>query len=141
MTSAAIYNVHKKSIKRCIPLKELGGITKTVSPSKNASEFTLHVPREYDYRLVAIKPDKRDEVLNVIKQAFLELMNKNLPIYGVTSKDLKPYTTTESDMKKQTSRMTPPENRLLSEDLMKPEQSKQADTKVTMTTQDTDDYE
>ena len=139
MTSAAIYNVHKKSIKRCIPLKELGGITKTVSPSKNVLEFTLHVPREYDYRLVAIKPDKRDEVMNIIKQAYIELMSKNLPIYGVTSKDLKPYTTTESDMKKQQSRMTPPENRLLSEDLMKADTPKQSET--SKTTQDTDDFD
>ena len=38
VTSAAIYNVHKKSIKRCIPLKELGGITKTNLHSKNVME-------------------------------------------------------------------------------------------------------
>lgn len=38
--------------------------------------------------------------MNVIKQAYIKLFNKNLPVYGVNAKDLKDYTTTEKDMKK-----------------------------------------
>lgn len=42
--------------------------------------------------------------MNVIKQAYIKLYNKNLPVYGVTTKDLKDFTTTEKDMKKQVNR-------------------------------------
>lgn len=76
-------------------------MTKCVPPSKNVTEFTVHVPKEYDYRFVS---EKRDEIMNVIKQAYIKLYNKNLPVYGVTTKDLKDFTTTEKDMKKQVNR-------------------------------------
>ena len=55
ITDKAIYNIHKKQIKRCIEIKSLGGMTKTVPPSKCAIEFTVHVPSAYDYRFVSEK--------------------------------------------------------------------------------------
>lgn len=58
---------------------------------KSKFNFSLHVSR-------------RDEIMNVIKQAYIKLYNKNLPVYGVTTKDLKDFTTTEKDMKKQVNR-------------------------------------
>ena len=33
----------------------IGAITKCVPPSKNNNEFTVHVPKEYDYRFVTEK--------------------------------------------------------------------------------------
>ena len=50
ITDVGIYNIHKKKIKRCIQIVEIGGITKTVPPSRCATEFTVHVPTSYDYR-------------------------------------------------------------------------------------------
>lgn len=50
ITDNAIYNIHKKKIKRVIQVAEMGGISKTVPPSRCATEFTVHVPTSYDYR-------------------------------------------------------------------------------------------
>ena len=55
ITDNAIYNIHKKQIKRCIAIKDIGGMTKTVWPSKCNNEFTVHVPSTYDYRFVSEK--------------------------------------------------------------------------------------
>jgi len=50
ITNKAIYNIHKKKVKRKIDFKDIGGLTKTVPPSKSSTEFTIHVPSKYDYR-------------------------------------------------------------------------------------------
>lgn len=55
ITDKAIYNVYKKKIKRRIEIKDIGGITKTVPPSKNNTEFTIGIPSEYDYRFISEK--------------------------------------------------------------------------------------
>lgn len=55
ITNAGIYNVYKKKIKRKIDIKDVGGVTKTVPPSKNSQEFTVGVPTQYDYRFVSDK--------------------------------------------------------------------------------------
>ena len=55
ITDNAIYNIHKHQIKRCIYIKDIGGMTKTVFPSKCTTEFTIHVPSTYDYRFVSEK--------------------------------------------------------------------------------------
>jgi hypothetical protein len=54
----------------------------------------------------------------MIKRVFLIHHKKNCPVFCVTSKNLKDYTTTEKDMKKQVSRFPPPEYRNLQEDLL-----------------------
>jgi len=35
ITNNAIYNIHKKQIKRMININDIGGMTKTIPPSKN----------------------------------------------------------------------------------------------------------
>jgi len=75
----------------------VGALIKCQPPSKCTTEFTVHVPKHYDYRFVS---DKRDEIMDVIKKAYIKIFNKNLPIYAVESKDLKDFTTTEKDFKK-----------------------------------------
>jgi len=114
ITNQAIYNIHKKKIKRCIMLKDIGGMTKTVTPSKNLKEFTIHAPQEYDYRFLS---DKREEIMNVIKKAYYNLNKRNCPVYHTTNKDLKDFTTTENDAKKGVSRFPPEDYRMANEDL------------------------
>jgi hypothetical protein len=54
ITTEHVYNVKKPhSVKRKIPISYLGGISKTLQGTK--IEFTLHVPREYDYRFLSEK--------------------------------------------------------------------------------------
>ena len=114
ITDQALYNIHKKKVKRVIMIAEIGGITKTAPPSKNVSEFTVHVPSSYDYRFIS---EARDEIMDVIKRAYYNLKRKNVPIFHVTSKDLKDFTTTEKDMKKQVSKFPLMDMRNTSEDL------------------------
>lgn len=54
ITNRAIYNVHKKEMKRRIALSDFGGVSKTVAPSKG-NEFTVHVPSSYDYRFTSTR--------------------------------------------------------------------------------------
>jgi hypothetical protein len=114
ITNQALYNIHKKKIKRVIMIAEIGGITKTVPPSKNLLEFTVHVPSSYDYRFIS---EARNEIMTIIKQAFFAFHRKNLPVFHVTSKDLRDYTTTEKDMKKSISRFPLMNMRDKSEDI------------------------
>ena len=83
-------------------------MTKTVEPSKNYQEFTVHVPTEYDYRFIS---DKRDEIMEIIKRVYHTNKGENMPVYHCSSKDLKEFTTTEKDMKAKRNRF-PPETML-----------------------------
>merc|ERR1712060_848267 len=114
ITDKAIYNIHKKKIKRVIQHSEIGGITKTVPSSRNVTEFTIHVPSSYDYRFSS---EKREEILRVVKTCFYLLKQKNVPFFYATSKDLRDFTTTEKDMKKGTVRFPTPNYRTNEEDL------------------------
>lgn len=115
ITSKAIYNIHKKSIKRSIDITQVGGISKTVPPSK-ASEFAVHVPSSYDYRFISTK---RDEIIKTLQMLYLATKSENCPIYCITAKDLKDFTTTENDMKKGRSKIPVSEMRSFNEDLVK----------------------
>ena len=53
ITNEKIYNIKNKKAKRKIKIADLGGISKTMLGSK--IEFTLHVPKEYDYRFISEK--------------------------------------------------------------------------------------
>lgn len=55
ITNNAIINIHKKKIKRTIPISDIGGISKTVPPSRCTTEFAVHVPSSYDYRFSSEK--------------------------------------------------------------------------------------
>lgn len=78
--------------------------------------------------------------MEVIKKAFIQIHNKNVPIYGVQSKDLKDFTTTEKDIKKGVSRFPLESMRVRSEDLMKVDE-KTPEVKEVSTPTPTDDYD
>lgn len=115
ITNFAIYNIHKKDIKRQISIKDVGGISKTVPPSK-VLEFTIHVPSTYDYRFESAR---RDIIVDVLKRLYLIEFKTNCPIYHIEAKDLKGFTTTEKDMKNKASRIPTKEYLSTSEDLIK----------------------
>ena len=50
ITNNAIYNIKGKKVQRDIQIKDIGAIVKTMPPSKNQTEFTVAVPKSYDYR-------------------------------------------------------------------------------------------
>lgn len=114
ITNAAVYNIHKKEIKRAIKISEIGGLSKTVPPSK-ALEFTIHVPETYDYRFTSAR---RDDIVMLLKQLYLIEFKQNCPVYHITAKNLKDFTTTEKDFKKTVSRIPTQDYRSFDEDLI-----------------------
>ena len=50
ITNNAIFKIHREKIKRVITINDIGGISKTVPPSRYSVNFTVHVPLSYDYR-------------------------------------------------------------------------------------------
>ena len=113
ITSEHIYNVKKDKVKRRIQLGSLGGISKAMLGSK--TEFTLHVPKEYDYRFLS---DRRTEIIDIIKRRYAEKFMENLPIYGIDKEKLVEFTTTEKDMKRMVTRFPPSQFRLAAEDII-----------------------
>ena len=91
----------------------MGGLTKTVAPSKS-QEFTIHVPSSYDYRFSSAR---REEIIDVLKRLHLIEQKQNVPVFRTQSKDLKDFTTTERDMKKQINRFPSNDYRAYNEDL------------------------
>ena len=114
VTEQAIYNIHSKQIKRKILVKDIGGLSKTVPPSK-ALEFVVHVPIAYDYRFTSTR---RDDIIDLLKRLYIITHGKNMVMFGMTTKDLESFTTTENDMKKGFSRFPPAEYRNVAEDLL-----------------------
>ena len=76
-------------------------LTKSTEPGN--TEFIVHVKDEYDYRFIC---DLRDELFEQLKSCYFNLMNANLPIYGVPTK-LKEYATSKKDIKAGTERLPP----------------------------------
>ena len=91
ITNKAIYIIEKNVVKRCILFQNVAGLTKCVPPSTCINEFIIHVPKEYDYCLIT---ERRDEIMAILKKAYVDEFNDNLAIYGVDTKDCAPYTTT-----------------------------------------------
>ncbi len=103
ITSESIYNIKdKKKVMRTIHIVKIEGVSKALM--NNSKEFTIHIPSEYDYRFIS---DRRDEIIEILKQRFIEKMSLNLPIFGIPSPDLRDYTTTEKDAIKFLSRFPP----------------------------------
>jgi len=74
------------------------------------------LPEEYDYRYLS---DRRDDIIDIIKRRFFDIKKKNLPMFGTSNSNLKDFTTTEKDKRKQNSRFPPIEMALKNEDLVK----------------------
>jgi hypothetical protein len=56
-------------------IEDIGGITRTVPPSK-LLEFTVHVPIKYDYRFTS---NRRDEIIDLIKRLYICIKGTNCP--------------------------------------------------------------
>ena len=66
---------------------------------------------------VFVYPYRREEILDVIKRCYYINKQKNVPMFYATSKDLREFTTTEKDMKKEIARFPTPNYRTNEEDL------------------------
>ena len=61
---------------------------------------------------------RREKIFNVIKVGYVAKKKKNLPIFGIKFKDLRDYTTNESDVGKGISRIPLQLARIYEEDVM-----------------------
>ena len=91
-------------------------LTKSVEPGN--MEFIVHVKDEYDYRFVC---EMREELFEQLKSCYFNLMNANLPIYGVPSNTkLKEFATSKKDIKQGHERLPPDSYCMPSENLYEP---------------------
>ena len=139
ITSARLYNFRekkgKKMLKRAIPISSIGGVSKSLS--KKSNEFVIHVPEQYDYRY---QSENRDEIIQSLKMAFISLMKSNLPIYGIDTKDLKNFTTTEKDKIKGKSRIPDKKYLMEAEEISIKEENSENPSTVSTNEWDTEDY-
>jgi len=97
VTSSALYNVHKNTIKRKIRIRDIAGLTK--SSDQKIGEFIVHVEDDYDYMFPNKDIVLRDELFENLKAAYYMARNKNLPVFKI-SVPLVNYCTSKSDLKK-----------------------------------------
>lgn len=75
---------------------------------------------------VFVAERRREEILDVIKRCYYIKKQKNVPMFYATSKDLREFTTTEKDMKREISKFPTPNYRTNEEDLFDESGSAQA---------------
>ena len=64
---------------------------------------------------------RRELVMNLLKKRYAEHVKKNLPIFDISEKNLKGFTTTEKDKKRGVERFPPDNFRNYDHDLIKEE--------------------
>ena len=92
LTNFNLFNIKEDQVKRKIPLLSIQAITK--SKLVENLQFVIHVKNEYDYMYESIS---RKEIFNAIKYAFFQLVNMNIPVFGVPD-NLKEYHTSKKDI-------------------------------------------
>lgn len=100
VTQDNIYIFKHKKLKRFVQISFLQGITKSLHI--NSREVVLHFFGNHDVR---IKSDERDKLIFALKIAYTTKAKRNLSIYGIKSKDLHEFTTTEKDLERGISRI------------------------------------
>lgn len=55
--------------------------------------------------MLKLDQNRRDEIIQSLKLAFISATKQDIPIYGIKSKDLREYTTTDKDIEKGKSRI------------------------------------
>lgn len=93
-------------------IEKLDGISKNQGKKP---EFTIHLNTEYDYRFVS---DRRDQIVKILQCRYIQMKNKNLPIFSINEQNLRAFTTTEKDMKRGLNRFPPVDYRQHSMDLI-----------------------
>lgn len=88
----------------------------TKSTELNNNEFICHVENEYDYTFIC---EKREELFEHLKECFFNIMNDNLPIFGVPG-NVSQYATSKKDIKNDNPKQPPDSFRLRAEDLFEP---------------------
>lgn len=89
ITSKAIYmfkqnGPKKRKLKLAIDFAQLEKVTRSLL----STQFILHTLSDQNYRF---RSEKVDEIVEMVKIAYVSALHKNLSIYGIKAKDLKEY--------------------------------------------------
>ena len=114
ITTCKIYNIKTNKVQRQICLTRLAGISKALLGSK--TEFTVHVKDGHDYRYMT---ERRNEIIDILKFRFADIMAANLPIFGIEGDSTGKFTTLEKHFKKGLSYYPPEQFRLPCENVLK----------------------
>lgn len=79
-------------LKRREPITNICALTKSLMT--NSNQLIFHFKDRPDEELLT---PKRDEIVFVLKHKYHQIVKENLPIYGVSSMNLKPFITSERD--------------------------------------------
>ncbi len=96
ITNKALYNLLPTDYSKCkrrIPLDQVDSLT----VSEASDEFVLHVPSEYDYRMMSLR---KSEVVSVIERAFKECTGEELIVEHSAQIVLKAVCVTRTQAKK-----------------------------------------
>ena len=114
LTTENLCNLKDDEVQRTIKVLNIIGLTKSTSPDNYS--FVVHVKDEYDYKF---KSARRDEIFDAIKVCYFNTMNKNLPIYGVST-SLDRYITSKKESKNGITKVPPSKFQLIEEDVFRP---------------------
>lgn len=104
ITEKALYNLEKKDLKRRIEVSTIKGISIT----KDNDEFVVHCnDLEYDYQFIS---SKKKKILQFIDIAYLNINQRNVPLFVLNVKTLDNYVTSKSEKKKDITASRMPES-------------------------------
>ena len=83
VTQQRICNFKDTQLKRAIELQKLQGLAKSTDPKNH--QFIVHVQDDYDYHFESLI---KEECFTAIKECYFNAAGKELPTYGIPTKDL-----------------------------------------------------
>jgi serine/threonine protein kinase len=101
ITTQALYNLKKTTLKRKIELSIISGIT----ISKISNEFVVHCGDiDYDYHYTSAK---RKTIIELLAKFWEQIRDEELPLFEVNSKSLSAYVTSKKEKEKQKTTKMP----------------------------------
>lgn len=97
ISNKAVYNLMPNDYKKCkrrVEIAKIGNIT----ASTKSDEFVIHIPEEYDYRLMSLR--KREIIDDCLKTLWQAIKGSELPVEFSSQSSLKDYVVTKSQAKK-----------------------------------------
>ncbi len=102
-----------KELKKREMILDLIGVTKSLI--QDCKSFILHRKNRADEEIAS---DRREDIINVLKNRFSELTGQNLKIFGISTRYLKDFATSERDILRGITRMPSAEYRLTVENVV-----------------------
>ena len=105
------------SPRRCLRAAALVSLPAMCPPATTTASPLISKCAKIWFWLLYVCEIRREEIIDVLKKCYYVKKQKNIPMFYVTVKDLRDFTTTEKDMKKDVVRFPTPNYRTTEEDI------------------------